>query len=79
MSEYMFGVSHHRPTIHGKRPATIRRKLQDIAELHGCTFIEANIPGTGYQRWFAAPNRGNPFDQQLSDRVYEDMKKAGIE
>lgn len=72
MSEYMFGVSRQKPT---RKAAGI---MERIAKHHGAGLIEANIPGTGYQRWFAGPNLGHPFDRALSEAVYGDLVKAGI-
>lgn len=72
MSEYMFGVSRQKPT----RKAA--KKMEQIAKQHGAYLVEATIPGTGYQRWFAGPNLGNPFDQRMSNDVNADLVKAGI-
>lgn len=72
MSEYMFGVSRQKPT----RKAA--KKMEQIAKRHGAYLVEARIPGTGYQRWFAGPNLGHPFDRAMSKAVYEDLVKAGI-
>lgn len=72
MSEYMFGVSHVRPS------RKVARRMRAIAKRHGAYLVECDLPGTGYQRWFAGPNCGNPFDQAMSRAVYDDMRKAGI-
>lgn len=72
MSEYMFGVSRVRPT----RAAV--RKMEKIAKEHDACLIEVDLPGTGYQRWFCAPNLGFPFDRATSDGVRADMERAGL-
>lgn len=72
MSEYMFGVSR---TKLSRRDAA---KMQSIARKHGCTLVEASLPD-GYQRWFAGPNHGSPFDRQMSEAVYADLAAAGLE
>jgi hypothetical protein len=72
MSEYLFGVSRQKPT----RKAA--KKMEQIAKRHGAWLIEARIPGTGYQRWFASPNLGDPFDRARAKRVHDDLVKAGI-
>ena len=72
MSEYMFGVSRQKPT---RKAAKV---MEQIAKRHGAGLIEARIPGTGYQRWFAGPNLGHPFDSAMSKAVYEELVKAGI-
>lgn len=51
----MFGVSRQKPS---RRDA---KRIARIAKLHGAYLVEATIPGTGYQRWFCAPNLGSPF------------------
>lgn len=72
MSEYHFGVSRVRIL---RRDA---KEIERIAKKHGVTFIETTLPGTGYQRWFAGPNLGYPFDKALSDAVYADMDASGV-
>lgn len=66
MSEYMFGVSRRKPS---RKDA---KKMERVAERHGCTFVEANLP-EGYRRWFAAPNRGAPFDRQTENAVMAEL------
>lgn len=73
MGEYSFGISHTKPT------RNIARVMRKIAERHSAYFIEATLPGTGYQRWFSGPNRGAPFDQAMKDAVIDDLIKAGID
>lgn len=72
MSEYMFGVTRRKPT---RDHAKI---IERIAEAHGATWIEAELPGTGYQAWFAGPNRGEPFDRRLSAAVLADIAATGV-
>jgi hypothetical protein len=72
MSEFMFGVSRTKPTRRDSR------KIERIAKRHGATFVEANLPGTGYQSWFSAPNLGSPFDQERAAAVAVDLETAGL-
>jgi hypothetical protein len=69
MSEFMFGVSREKPT---RKAAKLMNR---IAERHGAYLVEVQLPGTGYQRWFAGPNRGNPFDEAMARAVYDDIAK----
>jgi hypothetical protein len=72
MREYMFGVSRQKPS----RKAA--KTMERIAKKHGAYLVETRLPGTGYQRWFAGPNLGSPFDRQLSHAIHEDLVAAGI-
>lgn len=72
MSEYMFGVSTVRPT----RAAA--KKMNRVAEAEGAYLVEVTLPGEGYKRWFAGPNRGFPFDNALSNAVYAGLEAAGL-
>ena len=69
MSEFMFGVSRV------KVSRQLARKLQQIAKRHGAYLVEANLPGTGYQRWFCAPNLGHPFDNARAESVAADIAR----
>jgi hypothetical protein len=68
----MFGVSRAKPT------REIARRMETIAQRHGAGLVEATIPGTGYRRWFAGPNRGDPFDRALCAAIFADLRAAGI-
>ena len=72
MSEYMFGVSKIKPT----RKAA--RQIDKIAKRHDAYLVEAVIPGSGYLRWFCAPNMGSPFDSARSKAVHDELRAAGI-
>ena len=72
MSECMFGVSREKPTRSGAQI------MERIAEKHGAYIVETTIPGTGYQLWFAAPNRGFTFDARRAARVLDDLRTAGV-
>ena len=72
MSQYLFGVSKHRPT---RKQA---EKIEAIAGKHNVDFYQAQLPGVGYQSWFGGPNRGHPFDEQLARAVLDDIREAGI-
>lgn len=72
MSQFMFGISRQKPT---RKEAKI---MERAAKAEGCDFIEADLPGTGYQRWFAGPNMGFPFDRDMANRVKARIEKAGV-
>lgn len=63
MSEHVFGVSRQRIT------RDQARKLERIAKRHDATLVEVVLPGVGYQRWFAGPNLGFPFDRAVETAV----------
>ena len=71
MSEFMFGVSRKKPT---RRDA---QHMKHVAKKHGARLVEAVLPGTGYQRWFTAPNLGDPFDHQRAAAIYDDLHAIG--
>jgi hypothetical protein len=73
MSEYLFGVSRG-PARLGKHYNAVEK----IANLHEATVVECEVPGTGYQRWFAGPNRGEPFDRKMAVAVAADLAAAGL-
>jgi hypothetical protein len=81
MSEYMFGGG----------PGHLPAKAEKIARRHGATIANTYGDGClcGYgcrphscpaakRHWFAAPNRGEPFDRQTSRAVAIDLIAAGI-
>lgn len=70
-SEHMFGVSREKPT----RAAA--RRMRRIAAKHGAVLVEATIPGTGYQRWYACRNRGEPFDSATARAVLDEIEGRG--
>lgn len=67
MSEHMYGVSRTRIT------RAQADKLERIAKRHDSTLVEAIIPGIGYQRWFAGPNLGFPFDRDVAAAVAREI------
>lgn len=72
MSEFMFGVSRRR--LNARERAICER----IAREHGADLIECTLPGTGYQRWFTAPNLGEPFDSRTALAVRDAIAKRGV-
>lgn len=63
-AEHFFGVSRERLS-----PREARRQ-DKIARQFGAHLVEVMyLPGVGYQRWFAGPNRGEPFNSRLARRV----------
>ena len=73
MSEFMFGVSRQKPI------RRVAKQMEKIAGRHDAYLIETRLPGTGYQRWFAARNMGEPFDRRRAEAVHGDLVTAGIE
>lgn len=71
-NEYCFGVSRKRVT------RAQARKCASIAKRTDACFIEADLPGTGYQRWFSARNYGSPFNERLAADVRRYLIAAGI-
>lgn len=71
MSEFFFGL--------GK--GHLGKRAAEIAKRHGAMLVNHIDPGCKCGRgcadncpackrhWFAAPNRGNPFDQRVRDAV----------
>lgn len=72
MSEYMFGAGR------GELPVKIREQADRIASRHGATLNAPTLPGDGPIYWFAALNRGEPFDSQTARAVYADLAAAGL-
>lgn len=66
MSEYIFGVTNESiAKKEGKRRDKIAKKF-------GAVFVgPINIPGSATKGWFAGPNRGHPFDNDLRRNVME--------
>ena len=66
--EYFFGLGR------GRLPEAFARRVDEVARRHGATFVNPCMPGEDYRYWFAAPNRGHPFDQATAAAVH-----AGLE
>jgi hypothetical protein len=73
MCEHYFGVSRK------KISRATAKTMERVAEKHGCCLVEATIPGTGYQRWFAGPNYGDPFDRETASVVLDELRDRGID
>jgi hypothetical protein len=71
-SEFLFGSGRNKPS------ARDAKRIDAIARKHGAVFVQATLPGTGYQHWFAAPNRGEPFDSALARAISEELEAAGV-
>ena len=67
MSAYLFGLHYGHLT----------READKIAKRHGATHVNYTEPWGAKRGWFAAPNRGSPFDQLVADRVHADIEAAG--
>lgn len=65
MSETFFGCGR------GKVAKRIDRALTKLARKHGADFVAVDLPGDGPRYWFAAPNRGEPFDRALAKEVLD--------
>jgi hypothetical protein len=62
MSEYLFGLHH----------GHLNRNADRIAKRHNAIHVNFTEPGTNRRRgWFAAANRGSPFDQAVADAIDE--------
>ena len=72
MSEFLFGTSDQKPT------RRIVNQMEKIAARHDAYLVEAKVPGIGYQRWFAAPNAGDLFNNKRLNAVLDDLVAAGI-
>ena len=72
MGDNMFGITTVEPS---REDAKVIRL---IAAQHGVEWIEATLPGTGYQAWFVGHNRGFPFDMETRREVMDAIKAAGI-
>lgn len=70
MSEYLFGVTREKLSAR-----ECKRRDRICCEEGGWGYTQANIPGTGWQGWFSAPNRGSPFDADLERRVLERVER----
>lgn len=80
MSEFLF--------LAGK--GHLPRKAEAAAKKHGATLVNYTDPGcscghgcarnckANRRHWFAAPNRGNPFDQRTEAAVRDELKAAGV-
>lgn len=74
MDTFMFGLTSDKPTR-----AAAKRMDRICREEGGLGFIENNVkpntsPGIAngrYHAWFTAPNRGNPFNEDMARRVRE--------
>lgn len=71
MGEFFFGT--------GRRPIKARevKRIDKIAQAHGACFVCARLP-EGWRSWFAAPNRGAPFDGQTEAAVWRALQAAGL-
>lgn len=70
MSTTCFGVSNKKLS---EQHQNIRRR---VAELHGVDWHYTVLRGEGVRSWFAAPNRGEPFDSSLAREVMRTLHVA---
>jgi hypothetical protein len=74
MSEFFFAASH------SPVPATVAKKRNAIAREvggKGCGYVAAKLPD-GYRSWGFGPNRGDPFDRDLAQRVRDAWTAGGV-
>lgn len=68
MSEHFFLLGRgHLPAKAGK-----------IANFFGATLVNFTEPNGHKRHWFAAPNRGEPFDSLVSTEVRKALAAAGL-
>lgn len=67
MSEFLFGTHNGHLNV----------KADRIARRHGAVHVNYTEPGGRKRGWFAAPNRGNPFDAELAARINAEIEAAG--
>jgi len=67
---FIFDVSRAKPS------RKLAKIMKSCAKANGCDFIEASIPGTGYQRWLSGSNKGEPFNSRLSITVGDAIDTA---
>lgn len=73
MSEYMFGVGRRKPSDEELE------KIEKVAQECAAVFVQVNLPGTGYQHWFAVRNYGEPFNRQKEREVLDLLAASGID
>jgi len=61
----------------GKLSRAEVRRRDAIAAKHGADFNYIREPTGAYKSWFAGPNRGDPFDRNLSAAVAADLQQSG--
>lgn len=72
MSEHLFGVGW------GKVSDETRAKVE-AALPDGVSFTNPTLPGQGPRYWFAAPNRGDPFNGRMARDVAEQLELVGLD
>jgi hypothetical protein len=71
MSEFMFGATRRKLT---KKEENLRDRI--CCEEGGYGYTQIKKPTGEWIGWFSAPNRGNPFDQRLANRIFARLEKA---
>ena len=72
MSEYHFGYGH------GRLSPQEYQRIADIIRKHGMTITNAKRPGEGWVYWFAAPDRGEPFNDELAKAVMAEVGSVAV-
>lgn len=67
MGEYCFGL----------HAGHLRAAAHRIALRHGAAHVNYTEPDGRRRGWFAADNRGSPFDERVARAVLADIERAG--
>jgi len=73
MRSFLFG--YHR----GALTASQIRQREAIARRHDAVFVYADMPGEGFQSWFAGENLGEPFNSSTARGVEADLLETSRE
>jgi hypothetical protein len=71
-------MANNGPYLFGCGAGHLPAKAQRIAAKFGADLVNYTEPRGRKRHWFAGPNRGQPFDQQLSRDVMAALEAAGI-
>jgi len=59
-------------------PGHLPKRADKLARKHGATLTNHTEPRGEKRHWFTCPNRGSPFDDQVSRAVRADLEAAGM-
>ena len=59
-------------------PGHLPDRADEIAREHGACLVNYTEPNGHERHWFAGPNRGQPFDRQLADKVNAALSAEGF-
>ena len=72
MSEYHFGYGH------GRLSAAEFQRIKHVAKENGVTFTSVNRPKEGWVYWFAGPDAGEPFNDELAKKVMAEVGDVAV-